>query len=111
MAGMFVFILNCVVIASGWIEQRAVWGKGEIGVQKAIQNIEKALPFSILGFDCDNGSEFLNWHLLRFFTDRKRPVQFTDQELITKMTMHILKIKIGLMSGSISDMGDSKTQC
>jgi hypothetical protein len=77
MAGMFVFTLGCVDIATGWTEQRAVWGKGETGVKDAMENIETALPFPILGFDCDNGSEFLNWHLIKFFTDRKRPVQFT----------------------------------
>jgi hypothetical protein len=31
----------------------------------------------LLGFDCDNGGEFLNYHLLRHFTKRKQPVQFT----------------------------------
>ena len=77
MAGMFVFTLNCVDLATGWVEQRAVWGKGETGVKEAMESIERALPFPILGFDCDNGSEFLNWHLIKFFTDRKRPVGFT----------------------------------
>ena len=76
-AGMFVYSLNCVDIASGWTEQRAVWGKGERGVLEAIKNIEKSIPFPIKGFDCDNGSEFLNWHLLRHLTERKQPVQFT----------------------------------
>ncbi len=76
-AGQFVYTINCVDIASGWTEQRAVWGKGERGVLGAIQNIEKTIPFSLNGFDCDNGSEFLNWHLIRYLTDRKRPVQFT----------------------------------
>jgi hypothetical protein len=76
-AGMFVYSLNCVDIASGWTEQRAVWGKGEQGVLEAIKDIEKSIPFPIKGFDCDNGSEFLNWHLLRHLTDRKQPVQFT----------------------------------
>ena len=76
-AGMFIYTLNCVDIATGWTEQRAVWGKGERGVKEAIESIEKALPFTIKGFDCDNGSEFLNWHLIRFFTERKQPVQFT----------------------------------
>jgi len=77
MAGMFIFTLNCVDLATGWVEQRAVWGKGETGVKDAMESIERALPFPILGFDCDNGSEFLNWHLIKFFTDRKRPVGFT----------------------------------
>jgi len=76
-AGMFVYSLNCVDIASGWTEQRAVWGKGERGVLDAIKNMENTIPFPFKGFDCDNGSEFLNWHLVRHLTERKQPVQFT----------------------------------
>lgn len=76
-AGMFVLTVNCVDIATGWTEQRAVWGKGERGVLDAIKSIERALPFPLLGFDCDNGSEFLNWHLQRYLTERQRPVQYT----------------------------------
>ena len=29
--------------------------------------LEATLPFELLGFDADNSSEFLNWHLLRDF--------------------------------------------
>jgi hypothetical protein len=76
-AGMFVYTINCVDIATSWTEQRAVWGKGEKGVVRAIDDIEKHLPFILKGFDCDNGSEFLNWHLYRHFTERKNPVQYT----------------------------------
>lgn len=43
----------------------------------AIQSIEQTLLFPIRGFDCDNGSEFLNWHLHRYLRKRKRPVQYT----------------------------------
>lgn len=76
-AGMFVYTVNCVDIATQWTEQRAVWGKGEKGVLNAITDIESHLPFTVKGFDCDNGSEFLNWHLVRHFQDRNKPVQFT----------------------------------
>jgi len=77
MAGMFAFTLDCVDIATTWTEQRAVWGKGEAGVLQQIEDIEDSLPFALLGFDSDNGSEFLNYHLLRHFHHRKQPVQFT----------------------------------
>jgi hypothetical protein len=77
LAGIFAYTIDCVDIATGWNEQRAVWGKGETGVLEQIKQIEKSLPFPLLGFDCDNGSEFLNHHLLRHFTQRKHPVQFT----------------------------------
>jgi len=75
--GMFAYTIDFVDIATGWTEQRAVWGKGEKGVLEQIKNVEKMLPFPLLGFDSDNGGEFLNYHLLRHFTDRKQPVNFT----------------------------------
>ena len=77
MAGMFAFTIDCVDIATGWTEQRAVWGKGETDVLAQIKDIEVSLPFPLLGFDSDNGSEFLNYHLLRHFTERQQRVQFT----------------------------------
>jgi hypothetical protein len=77
MAGMFAFTIDCVDIATGWTEQRAVWGKGETDVLAQIKEIEVSLPFPLRGFDCDNGGEFLNYHLLRHFTERQQRVQFT----------------------------------
>jgi hypothetical protein len=77
MAGTFAHTVDLVDIATGWTEQRAVWGKGETGVLEQVKDVEEFLPFTILGFDCDNGSEFLNHHLLRHFTKRKEPVRFT----------------------------------
>lgn len=75
--GQFVYSIDTVDIATGWTEQRAVWGKGEEEILRQIQDIEDSLPFPLLGFDCDNGAEFLNWHLMRHFHQRKKPVQFT----------------------------------
>jgi len=48
-----------------------------MGIVATTRNIESKLPFKILGFDCDNGSEFLNWHLISYFTDRQRKVYCT----------------------------------
>jgi len=77
MAGTFVFSLDTVDIATGWTEQRALWGNGQTSCLQQIKNIEASLPFPLLGFDSDSGSEFLNWHLARYFSDRKYPIQFT----------------------------------
>lgn len=74
--GSFAWSLTMTDICSGWTENRAVWNKGAIGVLAQIKDIESSLPFDILGFDSDNGSEFLNWHLMRYFTDVKQ-IQFT----------------------------------
>lgn len=75
--GDFVWTLTLTDICTGWTENRALWGKGAAGVVSQINDIENQLPFPILGFDCDNGSEFLNHHLIRYFQDHITPVQFT----------------------------------
>lgn len=77
LAGDFVWSLTMTDLYSGWTECRATWNKGADGVMQQIKAIQQALPFAVKGFDCDNGSEFLNWHLLRYFQTRKPPVQFT----------------------------------
>ena len=58
--------------------------RGQHEVAKRIAQIEAALPFAILGFDTDNGGEFLNWHLLNYFTRRRHPVGFTRSRAYRK---------------------------
>ena len=62
MAGDFVWSITLTDIYSCWTEIRATWNKGAEGVTEQIKDIESVLPFILSGFDCDNGSEFLNWH-------------------------------------------------
>ena len=76
-SGMFAYTLNTVDIGSGWVEPRAIWGKGEIGVVGAIADIENSLPFPIRGVDVDNGSEVLNHHMEEYLTGRKRRPEYT----------------------------------
>jgi hypothetical protein len=75
LAGDFAWSITLTDISTAWTEIRATWNKGATGVVEQIKNIECALPFPILGFDCDNGSEFLNHHLIRYFAAKN--VQFT----------------------------------
>lgn len=75
--GNFVWSLTVTDIFSGWTENGATWNKGAHGVMEQIRLIEERLPFPILGWDSDNGGEFLNYHLLRYFQKREKPAQFT----------------------------------
>jgi hypothetical protein len=74
-SGEFLHSLNVTDIHSTWVESRVVMGKSQIGVLSAMQDIERALPFKLLGIDSDNGSEFINYHL-KTFCDQKN-IQFT----------------------------------
>jgi transposase InsO family protein len=73
--GEFIYSLNVTDIYSTWVESRAVMGKGQYGVKTAMEDIERSLPFKLLGIDSDNGSEFINYHLKAFCDQRK--IQFT----------------------------------
>jgi len=76
--GDFVYTLDTVDIATGWTEQRAVFGKSKHNVVNQIKDIEQSLPFPLLGFDSDNGSEFINYTLMKYFMHRPNdPIQFT----------------------------------
>jgi len=75
--GDFVYSVTMTDVSTQWTENRAVWNKGYHGVSEVIKNIEDNLPFSILGFHSDNGGEFLNHHLYRYFRNRTEPVEFT----------------------------------
>lgn len=72
LAGQFIWSLTMTDICTGWTECRAVWHKAAKGVVLQVKDIEKHLPFKMLGFDCDNGSEFLNNYLLAYFSEEKR---------------------------------------
>jgi hypothetical protein len=77
MAGDFIWSLTLTDIYSQWTENRAVWNKGAKDVLEQIKDVEGRLPFAILGFDVDNGSEFLTFHLWRYLLDRPGPVPLT----------------------------------
>ena len=77
LAGDFIWSLTYTDILSGWTEGGAVWNKGATGVLAETRVMEARLPFALLGFDSDNGGEFLNHHLLAYLRERKQPVDFT----------------------------------
>ena len=77
LAGDFVWTLTFTDIVSGWTQCRAVWNKGHTGIRQQLQRAEAQSPFPWLAFDCDNGSEFLNYALWDHYAKRPRPVQFT----------------------------------
>jgi len=77
LTGIYAVTLDAVDIATEWTEQRATYGVGHYDIFKQIKDIEKSLPFPLLGLDCDNGRELLNKNMYRYLTHRKAPVQFT----------------------------------
>ncbi len=73
--GEFAHSFNLTDIHTTWTETRAVLGKGETGIAAALEEMRQALPFALQAIDSDNGSEFLNHHLVRYC--RAGQIQFT----------------------------------
>jgi hypothetical protein len=73
--GEFAHTVNQTDIVTTWVESRAVLGKSQIHVQQALEAMRHGLPFRLRGIDSDNGSEFLNAHLVKYC--RGLQVQFT----------------------------------
>jgi len=80
LAGAFANSLTMTDIHSCWTENRALWTKGSLNAYEQIKDIEKKLPFKILGYSSDNGGEVMNDHLYRYFVStrkKKNKVQMT----------------------------------
>lgn len=97
-SGECVYSLDMVEIYSGWSEQIAVMGKGEAGVIKAVDESKNAIPFRLIGVDSDSGSEFVNWHMVRYCKEHKlfftgsRPDRKNDNAYVEqKNNTHIRK--------------------
>lgn len=93
--------LTVTDVATGWTECIGVWGKGQAGVFAALKEVRERLPFSLLGIDSDNGSEFLNDQLVRYceaeqltFT-RSRPYWKNDQAHVEQKNWSMVRRQLG----------------
>lgn len=76
-AGTFACSLLMTCTFSHWTVTRATWNHSDRVVHGRIRETEQSLPFAILGCHTDNGGEFLNLLLIRYFRDRVVAVQQT----------------------------------
>lgn len=83
--GEFHYTLDATDVATGWTEAISISSKGERTVSAALTRLQLRFPFAVLGIHADNGSEFINHHLLKWCTDREitftrgRPAHSNDQ--------------------------------
>ncbi len=76
-SGQFMHSLTLTDLYSGWTELAALWGNSSGEVRIGVEKIERRMPFEMLGFDCDNGSEFLNEILEHYLWGRSKRIDWT----------------------------------
>lgn len=99
--GEFIYSLNVIDLYSGWSEQAAVWGKGELATCREMDKIRCRLPFALKGLNPDNGSEFINYHLQKYCKlnkitlTRTRPYHKNDNPHIEQKNWTAIRQLIG----------------
>jgi hypothetical protein len=100
-AGSYVNTLDVTDVATGWTECIAVANKDQESVRAALEEARGRLLFPLKGIDSDNGSEFVNGHLLRYCTHeqltftRCRPYHKDDQAHVEQKNWNIVRQLIG----------------
>ncbi len=82
--------IQMVDVATGWSERVAVMGRGQRAMQAGFERLLSRLPFAVVELHPDNGSEFFNYHLVRYWKEkvvgvhlsRSRPYQKNDNRIV-----------------------------
>lgn len=71
LSGTYANTLTITDLHSGWTGNRCTLGKEALDVLDKIKEIRSDLPFRMVGFACDNGSEFINHALVGYMEKNK----------------------------------------
>lgn len=100
-SGHYAYTLNLVDVVSGFSRRKAVLGRGQAGIFQALKEIVVELPFTVWALHSDNGSEFLNDHLLRYTREhgltfhRGRPYRKNDQPYVEQKNRQFVRELVG----------------
>jgi len=95
--GEYACTLDVTDVATGWTETRAVRNKSQEYIFAALRDIRSDLPFPLLGIHSDNGSEFMNNHLIRYCHQqhitkaRSRPYRKNDNCFVEQKNWSIVR--------------------
>jgi hypothetical protein len=101
--GEYVYTVQLIDVASGWSERVAVLGRSQRAMEAGFRRIQARLPFPILELHPDNGGEFFNDHLFRFYHDtvpglhlsRSRPYHKNDNRFVEQKNHSLVRVFFG----------------
>ncbi len=99
--GDYLQTLDVTDVYTGWTEVRAVRNKAQVWVLEAMKLLQKRSPFPWLGMASDNGSEFINKHLIRFCEQEKisfsrtRPSRKNDNPYVEQKNYSVVRRAVG----------------
>ena len=75
--GEYAHTLQLIDVATGWSERVMLAGRSYQAMREAFEQVSQRLPFAIKELHPDNGPEFFNWHLGRYWKDKVSGVQLS----------------------------------
>jgi hypothetical protein len=102
-SGDFVHTFQMIDVATGWSERVAILGRSQRAMEGGARQIMARLPFAIKELHSDNGSEFLNHHLVRIWGEeitglqltRSRPYQKNDNRFVEQKNATLVRAYLG----------------
>jgi hypothetical protein len=101
--GDYIHTIQMVDVATGWCEIAAVMGRSYRVMKNGFAFMLSRLPIPVVELHPDNGSEFFNQHLLRFWKHavidaeitRSRPYQKNDNRFIEENNRSLVRAYVG----------------
>lgn len=101
--GECVYTVQFIDVKTGWSERIAVLGRSYSRMREAFSKFLAQCPIPVLEIHSDNGPEFMNAHLQRFFADkfrgatfsRSRPWQKNDNRFVEQKNSTLVRAYLG----------------
>jgi len=102
-SGEYIHGLQMVDVASGWCEIVPIFGRSFRAMSDGFDYLLARLPFPVIEIHPDNGGEFFNHFLLRYFQtklpnlhlSRSRPYQKNDNRFVEENNHSLLRAYLG----------------
>jgi hypothetical protein len=104
-AGEYGHTLQLIDVATGWSERVMLLGRGQQAMEQAFTQVLERLPFAVKELHPDNGSEFFNAHLVRFWKEkvtgvhlsRSRPYHKNDNRYVEQKNDTLVRQYLGTL--------------
>ncbi len=100
-AGDYVFTVNSTDVSTLWGVRRCQWNKGQEATVKSMEAMDDSMPFRIIEWHPDSGSEFINWHCFDWSVERhqnltrSRPNRKNDNCFVEERNGHVVRRWVG----------------
>jgi transposase InsO family protein len=97
LVGEFARSVNFTDVLTGWVFTRSIRNNAHVHIRRVMDASVAEIPYSVVGLDFDNGSEFLNYPMIdwaaekKIFFTRSRPYKKNDQATVESKNNHLVR--------------------